>query len=143
MRNRSVALIAISVVGLGACSSAGSALGHTTAQVIVNGVNTGSHPVSCSQTGWMWHIQTVDESPGFSAFIDTGDTVGANSVRLLQLADFTGSYWQGIIGDGTASIKNGTFTLKGTAQGAFAKSPTKRAKVPYEITTDCGTGKTT
>ena len=43
--------------------------------------------------GWAWTIETPDKTKGFTAVIDTGDTITAKSVDFHDFAGFTGTYW--------------------------------------------------
>jgi len=138
--NRIVAILAITAVGvLGGCSTPEPALGTRTAEVTVNGDGNGSkYPVECSQAGWTWLISTFDEAaPGFSAAIQTGDSVAAHSVQIRDLEGFTGSYWQGTVGDGKATVNGNKITITGTAEGSFADNPSGEGKATYSIETTC------
>ncbi|MBO0676072.1 lipoprotein LpqH [Mycolicibacterium sp. S2-37] len=140
MDNRIIAALAVSAVGvLAACSSPQPALGNRTAEVTVNGAGNGTkYPVECSQAGWTWMISTFDEAkPGFSAAIQTGDSVAAHSVQIRDLEGFTGSYWQGTVGDGKATVDGAKITITGTAEGSFADNPTGEANATYRIETSC------
>ena len=87
MRHRHIAVTAaVLVVGLAGCGGQPPALGGTTAKVTIDGKDTGNpHAVTCSQTGWAWTIETPDKAKGFTAVIDTGDTVTAKSVDFRRL----------------------------------------------------------
>jgi len=138
--NRIIAVLAVAAVGvLGGCSSGQPALGARTAEVTVNGDGNGSkYAVECSQTGWTWLISTFDEAaPGFSAAIQTGDNIAAQSVQIRDLEGFTGSYWQGTVGDGKATVKGNKITITGTAEGSFADNPSGEGNVTYQIETTC------
>lgn len=140
MDNRIIAVIAVAAVGvLGGCSTPSPALGSRTAEVTVNGDGMGTtYPVECSQAGWTWLISTFDEAkPGFTASIETGEGVAADSVQIRDLQGFTGAYWEGTIGDGKATVKGNTITITGTAQGFFADNPAGTADASYEIKTKC------
>ncbi|MCK0174138.1 MULTISPECIES: lipoprotein LpqH [Mycobacteriaceae] len=140
MDNRIIAVLAASAVGLlGACSSPEPALGARTAEVTVNGEGSGSkYPVECSQAGWTWLISTFDEAkPGFSASIQTGEGVDAHSVQIRDLEGFTGSFWQGTVGEGKATIANDKITITGQAEGSFADDPTGEANATFRIETRC------
>lgn len=138
MDNRVVAvLIAATAVVVGGCSSPPPALGARSAEVTVNG-DAQKYPVECSQAGWTWLISTFDDAkPGFSAAIQTGDTVSAHSVQLRDVQGFSGAYWQGTVGDGRATVEGNTITITGTAEGSFADNPSGQANAKYEIQTTC------
>ena len=77
MNNRLVAAAAVMLVaGAAGCSTPPAALGGTTAKVTINGESTGGpHAVLCKQSGWLWTIETPEDTKGFTANIGTGDKV--------------------------------------------------------------------
>lgn len=138
MDNRVVAVLsAAAVVAVAGCSAAPPALGARSAEVTVNGSGQ-KYPVECSQAGWTWLISTFDEAkPGFSAAIQTGDSISAHSVQLRDVQGFSGAYWQGTVGDGRATIDGNTVTITGTAKGSFSDNPSDDANAKYVIKTTC------
>ncbi|PRC60344.1 hypothetical protein C6A85_18790, partial [Mycobacterium sp. ITM-2017-0098] len=69
-----------------------------TAHVVVNGIETAEHTrVSCNQVQWVWFIESVRESPGFTAQVRPGDAVAARLVRIENLGGFTGSSWNATV----------------------------------------------
>jgi lipoprotein LpqH len=139
MENRLIAVaVGVLVVGAVGCAAQPQALGSTTAKVTINGQSTGGpHAVRCSQTGWMWIIETPDEAKGFKAVFDTGDTVKAQSVDFHDFGGFTGSYWNGNIGDAEVSSSGGKFTINGTADGAFTDNPSNPVTATFRIEAAC------
>ena len=140
MDNRLVAVAAAVLLagGVAGCSSAPSALGGTTAKVTINGQSTGGpHAVRCSQTGWMWIIETPDQAKGFQAVVDTGDTVTAQSVDFRDFGGFTGTYWKGNIGDAQVKSAGGTYTIDGSADGSFTDNPSNAVTATFRIEAAC------
>ncbi len=125
------------LVGLVGCASPNAALGSSTATVTLNGTNLGSQPVTCSQVGWNWTIKSVNEKGGFTAVLSTHETVTARSVQIEDMGGFTGSFWEGTVGDGRASVANSNYRISGTAEGWFNDAPTDRVDATFEIETDC------
>ena len=131
---------AAAVVGLTAsgCSDGNAALGTHTAQVLINGVDIGERPrIRCEQVQWVWYVETLRDTPGFSAQVQTGETVEPRAVQIEGLGDFTGSYWDGTIGAAAASIVEGTLMLTGTAEGYYHDAPKEDASARFAIRTDC------
>jgi hypothetical protein len=127
------------VAAAAGCGSPPSAVGTHTAQVKINGQRIEPAPsIRCMQQGWNWIIETPNrEGPGFRAAISTGEKAVAQSVEIRELENFTGSYWQGTVGDGTASMNSGgTISISGTAKGEFGDN-SDAAEVTYDITTKC------
>lgn len=140
-----VLAMAIAAPVAGGCSSGYEALGTHTARVLINGSEVAERPpIRCEQVGWVWFIETLQQSPGFTAQVRTGDTVGARLVRIDDLGGFTGSSWNttavtavtaGVETD--ATLTEGTFTITGTAVGYYSDDPSETATADFEIRTDC------
>ena len=124
--------------GVAGCASPPPALGTHTAQVTINGRDTGrAHQISCSQFGWDWKIETLNEAPGFTAMVQTGDTVTAELANFSDLGGFTGTYGQDVVGDAEARVTGGTFLISGTAVGFHSQQPSETATATFTIKTDC------
>ncbi|MFY9917942.1 MAG: lipoprotein LpqH [Mycobacterium sp.] len=124
------------------CSSGYKALGTHTARVVINGTEIEDRPpIWCEQVQWVWFVDTLQPTPGFSAQVRTGGTADALLVRIDKLGGFTGSSWNAT---GTAvdvgvdaRVANGTFTIAGTALGFFHDDPTETTTANFEIRADC------
>ncbi|EHI10989.1 lipoprotein LpqH [Mycolicibacterium thermoresistibile] len=132
-------LALLAAVGLAAgCSAAPSALGDSTAEVKINGEAAGGpYPVTCSQNGWAWTVQTQQQDTGFTAVFDTEPEMTAQSVEITGLNGFTGSFWAGTVGKGRAGVANGKFRISGTAVGSFADNPTDTVDAEFSIEARC------
>ncbi|MGY4650915.1 lipoprotein LpqH [Mycobacterium sp. URHB0021] len=120
------------------CSTEPSALGGTTAKVTIDGKSTGgAHVVKCSQTGWDWTIATPDKGNGFTAVVQTGDTVTAERVDFRDLGGFTGSFWSKNIGEAEVSGVNGKYTITGSADGSYTDNPSKAVTATFRIEASC------
>lgn len=126
------------VLGVAGCSTPEPALGGTTATVSIDGNDTGgAHVVRCHQSGWSWFIETPDEESGFVAVVSTGEKVTAESVNFRGFGGFTGSFWADNIGDAEVSTDGGSFTISGTADGAFDDTPSEAVSAKFRIEADC------
>jgi hypothetical protein len=129
---------AVLAAGLAGCSSQPAALGGTTAKVTIDGKDTGNpHNVRCSQTGWAWTIETPDKTKGFTAVLDTGDTVSAKSVDFHDFGGFTGSYWADKIGKAEVSGVGGKYTITGSADGSYTDNPSNAVTTTFRIEASC------
>jgi len=136
---------AMALVATG-CASGYEALGTRTAQVSINGTETAENPrIRCEQVQWVWFIKSLEETPGFSAQVRTGETVVARLVRIEDLGGFTGSSWNADITgpaipvgvEADAEVADGAFTISGTATGFYQDDPAESATAEFEIRTDC------
>jgi len=93
--------------------------------------------VSCSQFGWDWKLEILEEKPGFTAIFETGDALAAKSVQIRELGGFTGTYWKYTTGEANLRVEDGEFVLDGTAVGYTSGRPNKTSSATFAITTDC------
>ena len=137
-RRITAAAVFLLAAGVAGCSSPPAALSTHDARVIINGKATNAlQPVSCSQTGQSWTIQTTDKEPGFTATIQLGDEVTAQAVDIRNLGNFTGTYWDDNLGKAQAKVSQGRFNVSGEAEGFFVDKPNHRVTATFDITTDC------
>jgi ipoprotein LpqH len=139
MDNRIVAAAAVVLVaGAAGCSSPPAALGGTTAKVTINGKSTGgSHAVTCSQSGWRWIIETPDKAKGFTAGLETGDKVTVQSIDFRDIGGFTGTFWQGNLGEAQVTSGGGKYTITGSADGSFSDNPSNEVTATFRIEANC------
>jgi len=138
MKRRFLVAAAVLVGAVAGCSSPPAALANHDAKVMINGKATNAlQPVTCNQTGRSWTIKTVDKDPGFTATIELGDEVKAQTVEIRNLGNFTGTYWDDNLGKAQAKVSGGKFSVSGEAQGAFSDKPNQSTTATFDITTDC------
>ena len=138
MQTRHIAVTAtVLALGLAGCGGQPPALGSTTAKVTIDGKDTGNpHAVTCSQTGWVWTIETPDKAKGFTAVLGTGGDVTVKSVDFRDFAGFSGTSW-GDIGKAEVTGVGGKYTITGSADGNFTDNPSKGVSATFRIEADC------
>jgi len=138
MQTRHIAVTAtVLALGLAGCGGQPPALGSTTAKVTIDGKDTGNpHAVTCSQTGWVWTIETPDKAKGFTAVLGTGGDVTVKSVDFRDFAGFYGTSW-GDIGKAEVTGVGGKYTITGSADGNFTDNPGKGVSATFRIEADC------
>ncbi len=138
MRRFPVAAALVVAAGVAGCSSTPEALGTHDAKVIINGKATNApQPVTCSQNGQSWTIRTMDKEPGFTATIQLGEPLTAQTVDIRNLGNFTGTYWNDNLGKAQAKVTQGKFNVSGEAKGAFVDKPNQPTTATFDITTNC------
>jgi ipoprotein LpqH len=139
MDNRIVAAAAVVLVaGAAGCSSPPAALGGTTAKVSINGKSTGGpHEVTCSQSGWMWTIETPEKAKGFTAALETGDKVTVQSIDFEDIGGFTGTFWKGNLGEAEVTSGGGKYTITGSADGSHSDNPSNEVTATFRIEANC------
>lgn len=139
MDNRLVATVAVALAAAAAgCSTPPAALGGTAAKVTIDGKSTGdAHAVVCSQTGWMWNIKTPGEPTTLTAFLNTNGDVSVQSVDFRDFGGFTGTFWQGRVGEAEVTGQGGKFTITGSADGSFKDNPSNAVTATFRIEASC------
>ncbi len=128
----------IAVLGVAGCSTPEPALGGTTATVSLDGTDTGgAHAVRCRQTGRTWYIETPEKENGFTAVLSTETGITAKSVDFRRFGGFTGTFWADNIGDAEVTGGGGSYTISGTADGAFDDKPSDAVSAKFRIQADC------
>jgi ipoprotein LpqH len=125
--------LGVAMVG---CSSTSQELSTPDARVVINGKGD-NYQVTCFQSGRSWTIETLEEEPGFTANVDTGDVVTAEAVDIRNIGGFTGTFWEGNIGKAEAKVGQGQFTISGDGEGSFADKPNHRVSATFDITANC------
>ncbi|BBX53762.1 hypothetical protein GCM10009645_27760 [Mycolicibacterium poriferae] len=128
---------AMAVVAASACSTPPSALGTRTAEVRIADGSAERFPVICNQYEWQWIIETPESDPGFTAIVNTGETVTAELVHLRGVDGFSGTFGRDVVGEGTARVDNGVFHISGTAFGGTEDDPAAMLDREFRISTDC------
>ena len=138
MQTRHIAVAAaVLAMVLAGCGGPPPALGSTTAKVTIDGKDTGNpHAVTCSQTGWVWTIETPDKAKGFTAVLGTGGDVTVKSVDFRDFAGFSGTSWSDI-GKAEVTGVGGKYTITGSADGNFTDNPGKGVSATFRIEADC------
>ncbi|MUL84580.1 MULTISPECIES: lipoprotein LpqH [unclassified Mycolicibacterium] len=130
--------VVVFVLGISACAAPTSTpVGVNTARISIDGRETSNYPILCTQRSWLWTIETLPNSPGFTAMLQTGSSISPEIMRIRDLQGFTGSAAGEPMAGAEAGIDGTTFTMSGTAHGSFADRPTKPASVQYRIQAHC------
>ncbi|VAZ85670.1 putative lipoprotein LppE [Mycobacterium persicum] len=131
------AIAALSVAVLAACGTPLDARISSTATVRVNGNEVRPHLVRCVQLEWYRTIEVGDGDSGATLVIDQwAQPIAAKSVRIRDLAGFTGRFSDGDGGDAHTSFADNTFTVSGTANG-FDTATSQPATAEFRIAARC------
>ncbi|OMB96818.1 hypothetical protein A5733_11320 [Mycobacterium sp. NS-7484] len=137
VRQLAVCAVTAPAVAVAACASPTEVpAGALTARMVIDNKETSAtYPVDCTQRGWLWTIETLPQTPGFTAIVETGGAVEPKVMRIHDLAGFTGSAADDALAG--AEMEGTTIRVSGTAHGAFADRPTKPAEVQFEMEAHC------
>lgn len=137
------------VAGVAACSSEPQPNHPSQASVTINGNTVASkQSVTCSQQAnnlpgqkpqWFWTIAIGDRDvSGVRAMLNgSSEKLTAESVHILNLGGFTGTYSEGDGGEANASFGSETFTITGKADGFNTYKPGEPATATFKIVATC------
>ena len=134
-----------SAIGLAGCSSPPpvpsqqpGALVNGTALVTVNdAAPMKTTAVTCSAAGPLTTITTGDDRSGVTAVLSSQNELAAQSVSIVNLGGFTGSYHAGLGGETTVSMTGRTYAISGTADGFAVDNPSFRTSGTFTVKVAC------
>jgi lipoprotein LpqH len=139
VRNRIVvAAAALAVAVLGACTPRPHTELAGSASVTVNGHDEKFQIVKCTQVEWYRTIDIGGDFSGAKVAVDErAAPATAESVRIRNLAGFTGMYSHGDGGDANLSMSGDRFTISGTAHGYRVDKPDEPTDANFKIAVTC------
>ncbi|MCV7231689.1 lipoprotein LpqH [Mycobacterium branderi] len=130
--------------GVGACSSSpppSPARGTVPAGTAKVTINDSALPemtaVKCTLIGPLTTITAGDTAAGVTALVSSEAGLTAKSVSINSLGGFTGSYMEGLAGKAAISMKDQTYTIRGSADGFNTDDPSMRATGTFAIQVAC------
>jgi lipoprotein LpqH len=135
-RIAAAAAAALAIVVLGACGSQTAT--SSTASVTVDGKDSTIHAVKCSQLDWYRTIDIGGDLMGATVVVDErAQPLTAISVRIRNVAGFTGMYSKGGDSDASMSFTGDKYTTSGTAHGYKTDKPNEPASATFKISAAC------
>jgi hypothetical protein len=140
MQNRLVAVAGAALFAV--ASVAGCAQQQTVprqvARVTIDGGMHATRAPRCSQLQSYRTIDIGDDDAGVEAVVLVrGNKVIPQWVKIRNYYGFTGSFWEGGVGDANADIARTGFTITGSAYGIKSDNPNKVTTTDFKITADC------
>lgn len=139
MRNRLLAVVVLVIAGVGL---AGCGQAQTTprkaARLTIDGATHSTRPPSCSQNQQYRTIDIKDHDGGVEAVVLTsGYRVMPQWVKIRNVDGFTGSFWEGGVGDAHAEVTNDAYVITGSAYGINSSNPNKVIATEFKISAEC------
>jgi hypothetical protein len=121
---------AVTVGCLTGCSQQPQVASEQSASVTIGRSTTTVNSVSCAQYQWWWMIDVGDRLHGAEAAVElSGSRATAKWVKFHDFDRFTGSAWDGGVGNAIATVAGNTYTFTGDV---FGYGPTNRNKPDTE-----------
>lgn len=137
-RLRTVALVVAAVtVSVAGCSAA-QTTPRRAARLTIDGASHTTRPAACRQDQMYRTINIPDRDGGVEAVVLlSGYRVMPQWVKIRNVDGFTGSFWQGGVGDAHVDLTNDAYTIAGSAYGINTTNPNKVVTTDFKIVAQC------
>lgn len=137
MQNRLVALAVLVIVAVAGCGDP-QTVPRKAAHLTIDGATRTTSPAACSQDQAYRTIDISDRGGKVEAvMLLSGDKVTPQWVKIRNVDGFTGSFWQGGVGNARAEVTRSAFTITGSAYGINDDRPDKVVTTDFKITAEC------
>ncbi|KPN56631.1 lipoprotein LpqH [Mycobacterium intracellulare] len=125
------------VVGGGGCSAA-QTTPRRAARLTIDGATHTTRPPACRQDQMYRTIKIPDHDGGVEAvMLLSGYRVMPQWVKIRNVDGFTGSFWQGGVGDAHVDLAHDAYTITGSAYGIKSSNPNKVVTTEFKIVAEC------
>lgn len=136
MQNRLVAM-AFVVVGVAGCAQA-QRTPLKAARLTIDGATHTTRAPACSQIQSYRTIDIRDHDGQVEAVVLlSGYRAIPQWVKIRNIDGFTGSFWEGGVGDAHVDVTNSGYTITGSAYGINSSNPNKVITTDFKITAEC------
>lgn len=137
MRNRVAAMAFVVVVGVAGCAQA-ETTPRKPARLTIGGTTHTTSPAACSQVQSYRTLNIGDRNGHVEATVLlSGYRAIPQWVKIRNVDGFTGSFWQGGVGDAHADVTNSAYTISGSAYGISDSNPNKTVTTDFRIVAEC------
>ena len=140
MHTRLVARAAVALVLVATIAGCGAAetIPRHAARLTIDGNTHTTRPPACSQIQEYRTIDIVDHDGRVEAVVLlSGERVIPQWVKIRNVGGFTGSFWEGGVGDAHVDLAQNTYTITGSAYGINNSNPNKVVTTDFKITAEC------
>lgn len=136
MRKELIA-VAFVVAGVAGCSSPPTTP-RAAANLTIDGATHATRPAKCSQLQGYRTIDIRDHDSQVEAVVLlSGPRTIPEWVKIHNVGGFTGSFWQGGVGDARVDVNNDAYTITGSAYGISSTNPNRVITTDFKLTAEC------
>lgn len=136
MRNRLLA-VAFVLMAVPGCAQA-QTTPHKAARLTIAGTTHTTRPAECTQEQSYRTIDIRDHNGSVEAVVLlSGYRAIPQWVKIRNVGGFTGSFWEGGVGDAQAEVTHEAYTINGSAYGINSSNPNKVVNTDFKIVADC------
>lgn len=137
MQKRFVAVAFVVVASVAGCAQA-ETTPRKAAHLTIDGASQTARPAACSQIQSYRTIDIRDHDGQVEAVVLlSGYRVIPQWVKIRNIDGFTGSFWEGGVGDAHADVTDSAYTITGSAYGINSSNPNKVITTDFKITAEC------
>ena len=137
MQNRLVALAVLVIVTVAGCADS-QTVPRKAAHLTIDGATRTASPAACSQDQAYRTIDISDRDGKVEAVVLlSGDKVIPQWVKIRNVNGFTGSFWEGGVGNARADVTRSAFTIAGSAYGINSDHPNKVVTTGFKVAAEC------
>jgi hypothetical protein len=140
VHDRLVARAAVALVLVATTAGCGTAetIPRHAARLTIDGNTHTTRPPACSQLQGYRTIDILDHDGRVEAVVLlSGERVIPQWVKIRNVGGFTGSFWQGGVGDAHVDLAQNAYTITGSAYGINNSNPNKVVTTDFKITAEC------
>lgn len=137
MRYRLVAAVGVLAAGVAGCAEP-QTTPRAAAHLTIGGAGHAARPPACSQVQSYRTIDIRDRDGQVEAVVLLSASRAIPQwVKIRNVDGFTGSFWQGGVGDAHVDVTNNAYTITGSAYGINSGNPNKVVTTDFKITAEC------
>jgi hypothetical protein len=137
VQNRLVAIAFVVVAGVAGCAQAPTTP-LKAARLTIDGATHTTRPPACGQIQSYRTIDIRDHDSQVEALVLlSGYRAIPQWVKIRNIDGFTGSFWEGGVGDAHVDVTNSGYTITGSAYGINSSNPNKVVTEDFKITAEC------
>jgi hypothetical protein len=137
VQKRFVAVAFVVVASVAGCTQA-ETTPRKAAHLTIDGSTHAMRPPACSQIQSYRTMDIRDHDGQVEAVVQlSGYRAMPQWVKIRNVDGFTGSFWEGGVGDAHADVTNSVYTITGSAYGINSSNPNKVITTDFKITAEC------
>jgi Mycobacterium 19 kDa lipoprotein antigen len=137
VQNRLLAVAFVVVAGVAGCAGT-QTTPRNAARLTIDDATHTTRPPACSQDQSYRTIDIRDHGGQVEAVVLlSGNRVIPQWVKIRNIDGFTGSFWEGGVGDAHADVTGSAYTITGSAYGINSGNPNKVITSDFKIIAEC------
>jgi hypothetical protein len=137
VQKRMVAAAVLVIASAAGCAET-QTVSRKAAHLTIDGATHATPPAACSQDQGYRTVDIPDRDGKVEAVVlFSGERVIPQWVKIRNVDGFTGSFWQGGVGNARADVARSALTITGSAYGINTGNPNKAVTTDFKITAEC------